>query len=74
MESYKVIILKSTTKSFSWNNGMFAIENDADNLLHLWKIKNGKLEIFPDGFKNICVISKNNKGIIETNLRITEQD
>jgi len=35
----KVIYLKSELKSFSWNDGLFAIQKEVDGILHLWKIK-----------------------------------
>ena len=44
----KVVNLKSESKSFSWNDGLFAIDKEVDDTLYLWKIKKGKLALYPD--------------------------
>lgn len=70
METLKVIYLKSEYKSFSWNDGLFAIQKQVGDMFHLWKIKEGKLSRYEDGTPNICCTSINNKGITTTDLTI----
>lgn len=71
MNTLKVIMLRSELKSFQWNDGLFAIQKQAGDVLHLWKIKDGKLDRHEDGEPNITCTGKGNKGISETDLRIT---
>ncbi len=71
MEILKVINLKSELKSFSWNDGLFAIQKEVDGILHLWKIKDGKLDRYNDGTPNICCTGVNNKGIHPTDLVVS---
>ncbi len=71
MKTLEVINLKSESKSQSWNDGLFAIQKQVGDILHLWKIKDGKLATYEDGTPNICCTSVNNKGIIKTDLLIT---
>ena len=47
MENLKVVNLKSESKSFSWNDGLFAIQKQVGDIIYLWKIKDGK-----QNFKN----------------------
>lgn len=70
----KVIYFKSEHKSFSWNDGLFAIQKEVRGIVHLWKIKDGKLDRYEDGTPNISCTSINNKGIIPTDLMIDESD
>ena len=42
MKTLKVVNLKSESKSFSWNDGLFAIQKQVGDIVHLWKIKDGK--------------------------------
>lgn len=71
MEKYKIIILKSELKSFQWNDGLFAIYKQVGDILHLWKIKDGKLWVFQDGTPNITCTGINNKGITSTDMIIS---
>lgn len=71
METLKVISLKSTIKSFSWNDGLFAIQKKQGEILYLWKIINGKLDKHEDGTPNITCVGINNKGITKTDLNIS---
>ena len=71
MTSYNVIYLKSTSKSFDWNNGLFAIYKSDNATVHLWKIKEGKLSYYDDGVTpNISCTSINNTDMIPTNMII----
>lgn len=71
MKRYKVINLKSESSSFNWNDGLFAVYKQVDDIVHLWKILDGKLTYYDNGKPNITCTSINNKGIISTNLSIT---
>lgn len=73
MENYKVIILKSEIESFKWDDGLFAVQKQVDDILHLWKIRDGKLERYNDGSPNITCTGINNAGIIKTNMFISEE-
>lgn len=70
MEMLKVILLKSESKSFSCNDGYFAIQKQVGDIVHLWKIKDGKLDRYEDNEPKISCTSINNKGIIPTDLFI----
>lgn len=71
MGNLKVVNLKSGSKSSSWNDGLFAIQKQVGNVVHLWKIKDGKLDRYEDGTPNITCTGTNNKGIITTDLMIS---
>ena len=71
MKTLKVVKLKSESKSFSWNDGLFAIQKQVGDIVHLWKIKDGKLDIYEDGTLNITCTGINNKGIIPTDLVVS---
>ena len=73
MKQLKVILLKSELKSFSWNDGLFAEYERVDDVLHLWKIKDGKLDYYEDGSKNIVCTGSGNKGIFPTDLTVYYQ-
>lgn len=68
----KVVYLKSESKSFSWNDGLFAIQKEVNGILHLWKIKNGKLHMLDGDIPNITCTGIGNKGIKQTDLVIFE--
>ena len=68
METMKVVNLKSESKSFSYNDGLFAIQKYDGDIVYLWKITDGKLDRYDDGTPNITCISINNKGITQTDL------
>ncbi len=71
MERLKVVILDIKNTSFSWNNGLFGILKEEDGVLHLWKIKEGKLSYYDDGVtKNICCTGVNNVDVIPTDMEI----
>lgn len=72
MKKYKVIILRSELKSYSWNDGLFAVYKKENGLLQLWKIIDGKLSRFEDGTPSITITGEGNKGIFPTNMTITE--
>jgi len=69
----RVIMLKSELKSFSWNDGLFAVYKQKGNELYLWKIVDGKLERHDDGEPNITITGAGNKGIFETDLIVKEK-
>lgn len=71
MKTLKVINMKSLSKSFSWNDGLFAIQKQENDVLYLWKIKDGKLHNHDNGSPNITCTSIRNKGILPTDLTIT---
>lgn len=70
MKTLKVVLLKSESKSFSWNDGLFAIQKQVGNILHLWKIKDGELSKYEDGTPDITCTGKGNKGITPTDMLI----
>lgn len=70
MKTLKVINLISESQSFRWNDGLFAVYKEVDGIVHLWKIKDGKLEWYEDGTPKITCTGINNKGIIPTDLTI----
>lgn len=70
MKTLEVVFLESESNSFSWNDGLFAVQKKTEDLVFLWKIKEGKLHVFPDGQPNVIVTGKNNKGIKITDLVI----
>lgn len=71
MTKLKVVHLKSESKSFSWNDGLFAVKKQVGNIVHLWKIKEGKLDRYENGKPNITCTGANNKGITPTDLEIS---
>lgn len=74
MKTLPVVLVKSELKSFSWNDGLFAIQKEVDGILHLWKIKDGKLSRYENGSPNIMCTGKGNKGVFPTDLRISVPD
>ena len=70
MDTLKVIKLKSEVKSFSHNNGLYAIRKQYGDSLYLWKIKDGILQKYQDGSPNLLCLDANNKGITPTDLLI----
>lgn len=73
MGTLKVVMLKSELKSFRWNDGLFAILKRDGDTLHLWKIKEGKLERLENGTPNITCTGVSNKGVIPTDMFITHE-
>lgn len=69
-ETLEVVLLKSELKSFSWNDGLHAIQKVEDGIIHLWKIKDGKLDRYDNGTPNITCTGVRNKGISKTDLTI----
>lgn len=70
-QTLKVVLLKSESKSFSWNDGLFAIQKQEGDTLYLYKIIDGKLRRDEDGNPSITCTSIRNKGIKATDLSIT---
>jgi hypothetical protein len=70
MAQLKVINLKSTLPSFSWQDGLYAVQKEVDGILHLWKIKDGKLDNYENAKPNILCTSVRNEGLHETDLFI----
>jgi hypothetical protein len=68
MKTLKVVNLKSEFKSFSWNDGLFAIQKQVGDIVYLWKIKDGKLDRYEDDTPNITLTGINNTGITPTDL------
>lgn len=73
MGTLKVVNLKSEIKSFSWNDGLFAILKRVEDTLYLWKIKDGKLERLENGTPNITCVGASNKGVIPTDMLISHE-
>lgn len=71
MKNLKVIFLKSEFKSYAWNDGLFAVYLEENGVLHLWKIKEGRLDRYDDDTPNIVCTSVNNKGVRPTDLTIS---
>ena len=76
MKTLKVVKLESVKteqfgKSFGWNDGLFAIQKQVGDIVHLWKIKDGKLDRYEDGTPNITCTGVNNKGISQTDLVVS---
>lgn len=70
MKKLKVIDLQSNNPSFSYNNGLFAIYKTVDRTLHLWKIKDGKLDMQDNNTPNIFLVDVQDKAIKSTDLLI----
>jgi len=70
MKAIKVVNLKSKSRSFGWNDGLFAIQKQVGDIVYLWKIKDGKLCRYENGAPNVTCTGGNNKGIIPTDLVI----
>lgn len=68
VEHYKVVYINYESKSFQWNNGLFAIISKKDNILNMCKIVDGKPQVNDDGTLMITCTGAGNRGIIETNL------
>ncbi len=65
----QVILLKSTSPSFSWNDGLFFVLGQKETEIHLCKLdKDGKAQKCYDGRYMATVTGVNNKGISKTNL------
>jgi len=72
MKKYKVVVFRSTEKSFDWNDGLFAIYKQVDDIVHFCKIEDEKLKFYEDGSPYITCTGVNNKGIILTDMIIYE--
>ena len=72
MENLKVIYFEAELPSFSWTNGLYAIQKEIEGTLYLWKIDKGVLSTYEDGKPNVMCTGVNNKGIKPTNLTITQ--
>ena len=69
MKKYKVVHIKSELKSFSWNDGLFAVISKRNGILNLCKIEeDGKPQLFDDGRFMITCTGSGNKGITKTQL------
>jgi len=68
MRTLDVVSVKSTLPSFAWNNGLFAVKKEEDGTLYLWKIVDGKLDVFENGAPNILCTSASNTDITKTDL------
>lgn len=69
--TYEIIHLKSELKSFSWNDGLFAIIEKKDGILNMCKIDNdGKPQTYEDGKLMITCTGEGNKGITKTALSL----
>ncbi len=65
----KVVYVKSSSKSFSWSDGYYAIKKKEDNILHLWKIEDGKLQYYSDEITpDIICTSVTNSDVQPTDL------
>lgn len=72
MKTYKVIYLKSQLKSFSWNDGLFALYKEIEGIVHLAKIRDdGSIQRDNDGNLNITCTGVNNASIKKTQLTIS---
>lgn len=69
----KVIYLKFELNSFSYQNGLYAIQKEKDGILYLCKLKSdGTLSRYEDGTPSIFCIGVNNNGIFKTDLIAVE--
>jgi len=68
MKILKVINYRSELASFTWTNGLYAIQKEEDGVYYLWKIVDGKLDKYDDGTPNIFCIGVRNEGIHQTDL------
>ncbi len=69
VKKYKVIHIDYESKSFQWNNGLFAIISEQSNILNMCKLnEKGQPQLNDDGSLMITCTSARNKGITETNL------
>ncbi len=70
MKQYPVIFLKSESKSFSWNDGLFFIVHETiDGLYHLVKLnREGRPHLTDSGDYEVTITGVKNKGIAKTNL------
>ncbi len=69
MKQYKVISFKSPSKSFSWNDGLFAVLKEEGDVISMVKIEdNGQPQTYDDGRFMITEISKRNTGVSATSL------
>ena len=74
MTNYKIFYLKSEQPSFKWNDGLFALLKQEDNILSLCKInKQGKPERYDNGELSVTCVTIGNKGLSETNLTLQMQ-
>jgi hypothetical protein len=67
---YDVIYLKAELKSYTYNDGLYAIVRTEDNIVSLQKIVDGKLAYYDDNNPWIICTGINNKGIKRTDLKI----
>lgn len=68
MKTLDVVSVKSTLPSFAWNDGLFAVKKEENGTLYLWKIVDGKLDVFESGEPNIFCTSVSNTDITKTDL------
>lgn len=69
MKKGQVIYLKSQSKSFSWNDGLFVINSQVDDSIELLKLKeDGTIKYYDDNTPVKCICSIRNPGIILTQL------
>lgn len=72
MKTYKVIHIISPHKSFSWNDGLFAIISKEKNILNLCKISDkGEPQLYDNGKPMITCTGAGNTGVKQTKLKIT---
>jgi hypothetical protein len=74
MKYLEVISLESELKSFSWADGLYAIYKKDGGILHLWKIKDGKLNCIEGDVKDIICTGEQNKGVKKTDMQIAYTD
>ena len=65
---YPVIHIQSQEKSFSWNDGLFIVVNQTDDIYELCKIDDGQPQLYDDGKFMIACTGIGNKGITKTKL------
>jgi hypothetical protein len=71
MNMFDVVLLKSISRSFAWNDGLFAVQKIENDTYYLWKIKEGKLDMIDGKTPNITCTSIRNKGVNKTNMKIS---
>ena len=70
-KSYPVIYLQSSLKSFSWNDGLFIVINQTDDIYELCKLNdNGQPQLYDDGRFMIACTGIGNKGITITKTKL----
>jgi hypothetical protein len=71
-KEYQVVILKSSSESQNWNDGLFAIRETIGDVYCLQKIVNGELKTYEDKSPCITCTSINNRGLKFTKLVIND--